>query len=236
MTSWRLGLTPDQMREVDRLAEADFGIAPIQLMEVAGLQTARVAREMLGPDLGSRAVCILAGKGNNGADGMVAARRLAGWGASVRVLTSFAVAEASGLGAVQATAANAAGVAVEPWSASTPAAELYIDALLGFGAAGAPRGVVAEMIEWLNALKGARVLALDLPSGLDAATGDTPGGCARATTTITLAAPKCGMLQREGRQVVGDLFVADIGIPPALLRVVGVDPRGLFESSDLQRY
>src|SRR5690349_7978388 len=121
LTSWRLGVSPDRMREVDRLADAEYGIAPIQLMEVAGLATARLARELLGKDLGSRAVCILAGKGNNGADGLVAARRLAGWGAGVVVRTSYDLDRAEGLTRANLAPLLRAGTDVAPWSGGLPA-------------------------------------------------------------------------------------------------------------------
>jgi NAD(P)H-hydrate epimerase len=231
LTSWESGLTPGQMREVDRLAEADYGITPLQLMEVAGLQVARVAREIVGPSLAGRAVCILAGKGNNGGDGLVAARRLAGWGARVKARTTFPLAEATSLLGNQVRAAVAAGVEVAPWTGELPRADIYIDALLGFGARGAPRGVVGEVIA--AAPGGQAVLALDIPSGLDAMTGQAPGPCVSAGTTVTLAAPKTGLLAAAARQYTGRLLVADIGIPPALLVRVGVDPAGLFSIADL---
>ncbi|HEV1998753.1 MAG TPA: NAD(P)H-hydrate epimerase [Candidatus Dormibacteraeota bacterium] len=233
LTSWRLGLTPDQMREVDRLAEADYGIAPIQLMEIAGLQTARVAREILGPDIGGRAVCILAGKGNNGGDGLVAARRLAGWGVDVRVSTSFAARDAHGLGAQGLAALRREEVEVKEWAGRLPVADLYIDALLGFGAAGPPRGAIADMIEALGA--GNKVLALDVPSGLDATTGEVAGACVRAAATVTLGLPKTGLLTAAAAGFVGILYVADIGVPRRLLLGMGVDTTGLFSSDDIIR-
>ncbi|MEA2684436.1 MAG: NAD(P)H-hydrate epimerase [Chloroflexota bacterium] len=220
------------MREVDRLAEVEYWIAPLQLMEVAGLQAARVAREIVGPSLEGRAVCILAGKGNNGGDGLVAARRLLGWGAKAQVITSYEPGEATGLSAAQLVAAVASGVPVERWIGKLPMADLYLDALLGFGSEGAPRGEVAEMIDALERA-GAAILAVDLPSGLDAATGAVVGSCVTAADTVTLAAPKTGMLEPGARERVGRLHVADIGIPPSLLRRVGIDPTGLFSDSDL---
>jgi NAD(P)H-hydrate epimerase len=235
LTSWELGLSPDQMREVDRLAEAEYGITPLQLMEVAGLQTARVAREMVGARLAGRAVCILTGKGNNGGDGLVAARRLAAWGARVTAITSYPPAEAQGLSLAQVRSADAAGVACGAWQGALPSpCDLYVDALLGFGASGAPRGAVAEMIASLATANGP-VLAVDLPSGLDGATGEVAGACVKAGSTVTLGVPKVGMLAAAARELVGDLYVADIGIPPSLLRRVGVDPAGLFEEGDLVR-
>ncbi|MGI8609677.1 MAG: NAD(P)H-hydrate epimerase [Candidatus Dormibacteria bacterium] len=238
LTSWRLGLSPDQMREVDRLAEADYGIAPVQLMEIAGLQTARVAREILGPDLDGRAVSILAGKGNNGADGLVAARRLRGWGARVQVTTSFTPAEATGLAAQHLRALRADEIAVAEWAGRLPVADLQVDALLGFGAVGAPRGAVAEMIETVNlpAQAGRIVLALDVPSGLDARTGEAPGAAVRAHSTVTLGVPKTGLLAPGASEFVGSLYLADIGIPPALLRKMGINTAGLFDENDLVRF
>jgi hydroxyethylthiazole kinase-like uncharacterized protein yjeF len=233
LTSWRFGLTPDQMREVDRLAEADYGIAPIQLMEVAGLQTARVARQMLGPDLASRTVCIVAGKGNNGGDGLVAARRLSGWGARVQVTTSFAPEQTRGLAAQSLRALRLERVEVAAWAGRLPEADLCIDALLGFGATGAPHGTVGEMIEALGGTF--RVLALDMPSGLDGKSGEVAGACTRAEVTVTLALPKTGLLTPAAEPYVGELQVADIGVPPGLLRRLGVDTTGLFDRGDITR-
>ncbi|MFN2465545.1 MAG: NAD(P)H-hydrate epimerase [Candidatus Dormibacteria bacterium] len=232
LTSWEFGLTPDQMREVDRLAEAEYGIAPIQLMEVAGLQTARVARGFLKSNLRGQAVCILTGKGNNGGDGMVTARRLAAWGAAPLVLTSFPEAKAGGLTATQLRSARASGAHIEEWTGSLPAADLYIDALLGFGASGAPRGTTAQMITSLSDAR-SPVLSVDLPSGMDAADGSTPGDCVVADTTVTLGCLKTGMLRREAMPYVGTLLVADIGIPIDLMRRLGIDSVDLFAGGEI---
>jgi NAD(P)H-hydrate epimerase len=231
-TSWKSGVSPQQMREIDRAAEVDYGISPIQLMEVAGLATARVARSLIGSPLTGRRVSILAGPGNNGGDGLVAARRLAGWGASVTAQTSYELEAARGLSEAQLAAARGAGVEVTAWTGEAVQSDLLIDALLGFGASGAPRGVVETMIAALNAGP-APVLALDVPSGIDAATGDAPGACVKATATVTLALPKSGLLAAGAKAYVGRLWLADIGVPPPLLVHLGVDARGLFDASDL---
>ncbi|HXA41856.1 MAG TPA: NAD(P)H-hydrate epimerase [Candidatus Solibacter sp.] len=231
-TSWKSGVSPEQMREIDRATEADYGISPLQLMEVAGLATARVARNLIGSPLTGRRVCILAGPGNNGADGLVAARRLAGWGANVAVLTSYRIDEARGLSATQLRPAEATGVPVAEWDGEVPAAELLIDALLGFGASGAPRATIATMIG-AAVDSGAPVLALDIPSGLDAATGVALGACIVATATVTLALPKTGLLAPPARQFVGRLFLADIGVPNALLEHLGISIDGIFAGDDI---
>ncbi|MHB8510061.1 MAG: NAD(P)H-hydrate epimerase [Candidatus Dormibacteria bacterium] len=232
MTSWRLGLTPDQMREVDRLAAEEFAIAQIQLMEMAGLATARVARELLEPPLAERAIVILAGPGNNGGDALVAARRLSGWGASVAVITSFPFASARGPAVTGLRALQAAGVPVRAWNGQLPDVDLLIDGLLGFGATGSPRGTILEMIT-ASSEPGRRILAIDLPSGMDGVSGKADRACLSASATVTMAAPKTGLLAEAAAPYVGRLFLADIGIPPQLLRRMGVDPSGLFEASDL---
>jgi NAD(P)H-hydrate epimerase len=231
LTSWKSGISAQQMREIDRAAEEDYGISPVQLMEVAGLATARVARRLIGSPLTGLRVSILAGPGNNGGDGLVAARRLAGWGARVTVLTSYPPAEARGLSEAQHRSAVTAGVVVQQWQPRLDA-ELVIDALLGFGAHGAPRGAIAEMI---SASGGGRtaVLALDVPSGLDADSGDAAAECVIASATITLALPKTGLLTPAARKYVGRLFVADIGVPSALLADQDIDVAGLFELDDI---
>ena len=233
LRDWRQGVTPDEMRQVDRLAEEAFGLAPATLMESAGLAAARVARSILGATVPGKVIRILTGPGNNGGDGLVAARRLAGWGADVTVLTSYRLADARGLSAGLIPPVTGAGVAVEEWRGQTLQADLVVDALLGFGAAGDPRGAIAAMIESCGSIPPARLLAIDIPSGLDAATGLPSSPCVRAGTTVTLALPKVGLLQAEARPYVGRILVADIGIPESLLRQLGIDSRGLFAGGDM---
>ena len=220
------------MREIDRAAAEDYSISPIQLMEVAGLATARVARRLVGSPLTGRRVCILAGPGNNGGDGLVAARRLAGWGARVTAQTSYSVDAARGLSQVQLLAARSAGVDVRAWSGSLADGDLMIDALLGFGATGAPRAAVEAIIIAVNASE-KPVLALDVPSGIDAASGEAPGVCVTATATVTLALPKTGLLAASAKKFVGRLWLADIGVPSPLLGRLGVDATGLFDAADI---
>jgi NAD(P)H-hydrate epimerase len=231
VTSWRDGVTPQQMREIDRLAEERYGITSLQLMEVAGLAVARVARRLLPTPVSDRTIAVLAGPGNNGGDGLVAARRLAGWGLNVTVLTAYEPAEARGLSTTQVGSAAAAGVAIRRWD-RLASSDLVVDAMLGFGATGAPRQPIAEMIAAANR-SGAPILALDVPSGLDAGTGILAEPTVAATATLTLALPKTGLLVPDARPVVGRLFLADIGVPPRLLSDLGVDSAGLFAEDDI---
>lgn len=232
LTSWKSGVSPEQMREIDRAAETDYGISPLLLMEVAGLATARVARSLIGSPLSGRRVCILAGPGNNGGDGLVAARRLAGWGTTATVITSYPAGASRGLSRNQLEIATRVGIEIEEWRGEIPPNDLVIDALLGFGATGAPRAPVQAMIVAANRA-GPPVLALDVPSGIDAATGAAAGDCILARATVTLALAKTGLLAPRARPFVGSLFLADIGVPPPLLRHVGVDTTGLFAADDI---
>jgi NAD(P)H-hydrate epimerase len=114
-----------------------------------------------------------------------------------------------------------------PWPGALPDADLIVDALLGFGLSGPPSGPAALLITAANAHP-APVLAIDLPSGLDARTGDPYDPCIRADATLTLALPKTGLLAAAARPVIGELAVADIGIPMEVYARVGVHVDPLF--------
>jgi NAD(P)H-hydrate epimerase len=111
---------------------------------------------------------------------------------------------------------------------------MIIDALLGFGLSGPPSGAAARLIAAANAHR-APVLAVDLPSGLDATTGIPYDPCIRADATLTLALPKTGLLDPAARTVVGELAVADIGIPPAVYARVGISLGTLFTERSIVR-
>jgi NAD(P)H-hydrate epimerase len=230
-------LTPDQMSRVDRIMVDDFGVTVLQLMEVAGQAVAGWARErFLGGDVRGKNVLVLAGSGGNGGDGMVAARFLHSWGGHPAVWLSH---EAStlhvhGAAAHQLRSLRALGLPIHPPSEpsgetawSLPAADLIIDALLGFGLSGPPSGPAAQLITAAN-VHPAPVLSIDLPSGLDARTGDPYDPCIRADATLTLALPKTGLLAPAARSVIGELAVADIGIPPEVYARVGVHVEPMF--------
>ncbi|HEV3231846.1 MAG TPA: NAD(P)H-hydrate epimerase [Candidatus Dormibacteraeota bacterium] len=232
MSDWRLGVTPDQMREVDQRAEQEYGLTPFLLMENAGLAAARVARTMLGPVAG-RAIRILAGPGNNGGDGLVAARRLFGWGAAVTVHTAYDRDAARGLSRVEMDILDRIEVPTETWAGQDLGdADLVIDALLGFGARDAPRDALEAMVLAANA-GGRPVLALDVPTGLDPELGGAAGAAVVAAATVTLGLPKTGLLAPAAKPLVGRLWLADIGIPRGLLEAIGVDVAGLFADADI---
>ena len=224
-------LTPDQMSQVDRLMAHEFGVETLQLMELAGQAVAAWARERFLGDARGKRVLILAGRGGNGGDGLVVARLLHAWGAQPVVWLSHLLDRLGDAAAHQARSLTALGLPLHPPAAdeviTLPPADLLIDALLGFGLNGPPSGPAARLIAAANAHP-APTLAVDLPSGLDAASGAPYDPCVRAAATLTLALPKTGLLAPAARPFTGELAVADIGIPPEAYARVGVEVGPLF--------
>jgi NAD(P)H-hydrate epimerase len=235
-------LTPDQMSGVDRIMVDDFGVEVLQLMEVAGQAVAAWARErFLGGDARGKTVLVLAGSGGNGGDGMVAARFLHSWSAQPAVWLSHEADTLQGAAAHQLRSLLALGLPIHPPSepvpqdsGALPGADLIVDALLGFGLSGPPTGPAARLIAAANAHP-APILAVDLPSGVDARTGDPYQPCIRADATLTLALPKTGLLAPAAGPVIGELAVADIGIPPQVYARVGVRVDPVFGERSIVR-
>lgn len=215
-------VTAAQMAEVDRITVDELGFNVLQIMETAGRAVALFARQMLGGDPGGKRIVFLCGTGGNGGDGMVAARHLANWGAEVEIILSNR--PERGAARHQLTVLERLGLLVrESGSADLlPRADLIVDALLGFSLSGAPRGEAARLIERANSL-GAPILAVDLPSGMDATIGDWFDPCIRGTATLTLGLPKTGFAAPSARIVTGRVVVADIGIPLEAFRRVGIE-------------
>jgi NAD(P)H-hydrate epimerase len=196
----------EEMREIDRWAIEEQGIPGMELMERAG---AAVAREVaaLRPD---GPVVVVAGKGNNGGDGFIVARLLREAGRDVRVLLAG---DADGIKGDAAEALRRLGQTPAPFDAGALAgAAVAVDALLGTGSTGAPRGVVAEAIEALGDT-GVPVVAVDVPSGVDASTGEVAGPAVAADLTVTFHDAKPGLWITPGKDRAGEVRVADIGIP-----------------------
>ena len=218
-------VTAEQMRDVDRLAVEEYGLLLIQMMENAGLRLAELAIRRFRP----AAVGVLCGIGGNGGGGLVAARHLANRGIGVHVSLAE---DPSRLGDVprhQLEILERMGVTVGPEPA---AADLVLDALLGYSLRGAPRGGAAELIRWANG-QGAPNCSLDVPSGLDATTGDRRNPIIPAAATLTLALPKTGLANAP--DAVGELYLADISIPPGLYARLGIRVRPIFAEAPILR-
>lgn len=216
-------LSSDRMREWDRRAIADCAIPGLTLMNRAGSAVAQAAGR-LARLRGERSVVLAAGKGNNGGDACVAARCLLADGFRVELLLTAPHEAFVGDARLAWMHAKAAGVPhrvlpdAASWQAlsdeSFPRGGVVVDGLLGTGSQGAPRGVVADASRWIaQARHACAVVAVDLPSGLDADTGETPGPVVRADLTITFGAPKAGFLHPYAGAFLGHLDVADIGLP-----------------------
>jgi NAD(P)H-hydrate epimerase len=194
-------LTAAQVRAVDGLCGERFGIPVEWLMEAAGWQLARHCRGQ---------TAVVSGKGNNGGDVLAAARHLRRWGRlhSVACVDRPAL---RGPAAAEAEALERLGVTILP-APDLAGAQLVLDGLLGTGLNRAPEGEIARWIEAVNAA-GKRVIAADVPSGLDADAGVAHHPCVRAAVTVTLGLPKPGLLTGEGPTVAGEVWMADIGVP-----------------------
>lgn len=232
-------LSTENMVEVDRAMIEDLGIELVQMMENAGSCLARVAvARFLAGDPRGRHIVLLAGSGGNGGGAMVAARRLAGWGAYVEVRLATAEERLQPVTAHQLAVLRRFEISIaEPESAGArealSEADLVIDGLIGYSLAGAPRGAAAMLITAANETD-APVLSLDVPSGLSASSGEVHEPTIRASATLTLALPKHGLLGERARDFVGELYLADIGVPPTLYVKLGLeDPGPLFADGDI---
>lgn len=228
-------VSADEMREIDRIAAEQTGPSLLQMMEHAGLNLALLALRMLGSEWRGRRVVVLAGAGGNGGGGICAARHLANRGVRVLAVTTVAPSRADGALAQQLMALGEAPATVMPFSDAFDVAEadLVIDAVIGYSLQGAPRGPVMSLIRAAGAARaaGASVLALDVPSGVDPDSGESPGAAVRADTTLTLALPKTG-LRRES---AGELWLADLGIPPGVYARAGLSFDPPFEDGSMVR-
>ena len=218
-------VTAAQMREVDRICIEETGPSLLQMMEHAGRSLALETLRRLGGVWRTARVVVLAGTGGNGGGGICAARHLVNRG----ILVQLCLAEPDRLSEVTAFQrriyAKAGGEEIAFNELRDARSALIIDAVLGYNLRGAPRPSAAAVIRWANA-SGGPVLALDLPSGVDATTGEIPGECVRADWTLTLALPKIGL--RADR--CGALVLADLGIPASVFRRIGLRYTPPFET------
>ncbi len=217
----------------------DFGIELLQMMENAGRALAWVCRSrFLSGDAQGKAVTVLSGRGANGGGALACARRLHIWGTEVRVVLAGAIENKAGATFHQLSFLRKIGVSIrEAGSARIDLEfEVIIDGLIGYGLQGSPHGRVAELIESAN-IHPAPILALDVPSGIDPTTGKVHTPAIRASATLALALPKAGLRVQEARPYVGELFLADIGVPAEAYRhpTIGLEVPSLFAQGDVIR-
>lgn len=216
-------LTASEMRELDRQAIEEWQLPGIALMENAGQATADQIEERYA-DLWPGPVLIVAGKGNNGGDGYVVARHLMnrGWDVAVLILAAHDAISGDARTNLDVLSRSFAelyfaedGDALFSVLDVIDAPMLIVDALLGTGLNSAVTGLYAEAINWINGVEAA-VVSVDVPSGINATTGQLHGPAVSAELTVTFAEAKVGHVLRPAADFVGDLAVVDIGIPVQL--------------------
>jgi hydroxyethylthiazole kinase-like uncharacterized protein yjeF len=217
-------LTSEQVKRVDALAHERFGISVDWLMEAAGWQVARFCEAP---------TAVVCGVGNNAGDGLAAARHLHRWG-RLTAVSCVDTGRLRGPAARELEALTKVGVEVSG-ELHLEGARIVLDALFGTGLTRPPAGTFAAWIEAING-SGSSVVAVDLPSGLDADSGVAYAPTVRARTTVTLGLPKPGLLQGDGASLAGEVWVADIGVPLEAYAAIGIDvPARLFAISDRVR-
>lgn len=221
----------DEVREVDRIAIEQFGLAGLVLMENAG----RNAAHWIATHLPPGDVCVLCGKGNNGGDGYVIARHLETYSAEfsdrspaasdgwrVRIVSVVDCGQLSGDAAINHDVAVRSSIPIVTADDAVALAQcvgepnIVVDCLLGTGATGAPRGLYADAIRLANRVSATRV-AIDVPSGLDCDTGIASDPTLIADVTLTFVAEKIGFRHPPARSLVGRVVPLSIGIPKKLL-------------------
>ena len=231
-------VTAQEMRQLDRAAIEEVGIPGVVLMENAALQVVHAAEQRFG-EWKDKRVLVLCGGGNNGGDGMVVARHLAQRGAQVVAALLAEPEKVSGDARTNLVIAHNLGLvcpvaSLEDLQNLWLSADWYlvIDALLGIGVKGEVRGLVAEAIRFLERCP-VPVVAVDVPSGIDADTGEVCGCAIRASLTVTFGAMKIGLALYPGAEYAGEVVVGDIGIPDSLLERANI-PRRLITGEEVR--
>lgn len=220
-------VTAEQMHHIDQTA-ASIGLTTEVLMENAGRAVAEETKKLLGGAIGKH-ILVLTGPGNNGGDGLVAARYLEDWGAEVSLYLcsqrstddkNFKLTQDRKIDTVSAEQDKSFASLEQRLSAS----EAVVDAIFGTGRSRTMEGTFKQVLSRVIAAKEKRpelyIVAVDMPSGLDANTGVVDPNCPYADATITLGYPKPGLYNFPGAERVGKVIIVDIGIPPSLARDV----------------
>lgn len=230
-------LSRAEVREIDRLAQTELGIPGLVLMENAGIGVTHYVLDMLAGSPGP--VAVMCGGGNNGGDGYVVARQLANRGVQVRVYSRLPADAMHGDAMLMRSVIDRMGL----WhpSVSTPAelvaiqaelaeATIMVDALLGTGFQGTVRPQLAGVIQTMMGIRaqtGARIVSIDVPSGLDCDHGEPSNATVQADLTVSFVARKRGFDHPRSTMWTGDVVVVPIGAPESLVgRVLAASGRG----------
>jgi NAD(P)H-hydrate epimerase len=223
------------MREVDRAMIEDFGITLLQMMENAGRNLSEVlVRTLLERSPLGKLVVVAAGPGGNGGGALVAARHLHNRGCEVSVvLGSEDESNVTDAVTQQISILRKMDVPVSTDSPDFDTADAIIDGLFGYSLSGAPREPAASIIESINS-SAAPVISNDIPTGIDATTGEVNEPAIRATITVTIALPNTAFNNDETRQLCGDIYLGDISVPAELYkRTLGLSIPQLFAAGPI---
>ncbi|MGH9687905.1 MAG: NAD(P)H-hydrate dehydratase [Candidatus Acidiferrales bacterium] len=238
-------LTAAETREVDRLTTERYSIPSLTLMENAGRSVAEFIATQI-PSFARRKIVVFCGKGNNGGDGFVVARHLLQMGAKPVIYLFADSQDVKGEAAANLNRWKQSGgelvAAVDPsatdsvlFDVSGPA--IIVDALLGTGVCGSVEGILRRAIDAINAREpGIPVVSVDIPSGLDADTGEVAGAAVHSDFTVTFTAPKLGFFYGAAAEYQGQLIVRDIGSPPELLEEVSQSRLRWSAASEFAKY
>lgn len=210
-------VTTSQMREIDRRTIEEVGIPGLLLMENAGLETVRVVKDLLNT-LGGNRIQIFCGTGNNGGDGFVVARHLFNHGYDISIFLVGEKSRIKGDARVNLQITEQMGLVIHPLLKKgdlkrISLGDITVDALLGTGISGKVTGLMATVIHWINE-QSVPVVSVDVPSGLHCDDGSFEGACIHADKTVTMGELKIGLTLPPGREMAGEVTVADIGVPP----------------------
>lgn len=216
-------LTTEDMIEVDRVMIEDLHIELIQMMENAGRNLALLAQALWTP----KSVSVYVGPGGNGGGGLVAARHLAVQGVEVEVITVADVERFTPIPRHQLDIVERMGIPVRTTGELKP--DGVIDAMLGYSLGGAPRDPIPAAVE---AIADTPTIALDVPTGVDSTTGETPGAFVTAQATLTLAMPKQGL---RNHPAIGDLYLGNISVPASVYDGIGYSADPPFSHGPILR-
>jgi NAD(P)H-hydrate epimerase len=233
-------LNNSQMNELIRLMVEELGLSHQIMLEHAGRNLATLTRRLLGGSVLNRRVAVVAGAGHCGAAGLTAARFLHTMGAELTILIARPLSDMSPITQQQYRILNRMGLPVTVQTELPPLkvlttlrqAEVALDTLIGGGLRGAPTGAEAFLIQALRQV-GRPVLALDLPSGLHG-DGERPiGPFVRAEATMALALPRLTHVSAAAVPYLGELYLADLGVPPVLYQRLGLNVGSLFSTGEI---
>lgn len=235
-------VTAAQMREIERIALEEFGLDILQIMENVGRAVATLATAMLGSHARNQRIVVLAGNGNKGGGGLCAVRHLVNAGFVVEPVLGAVEEEMPPASRRQLAILRESGV-LEPRDQETSEltledhlarSDLVIDALVGYGLVGPPGGIAGAIVDLANAAH-RPILAVDVPTGVNATTGEPSDHAILACTTLAIDLPKVGLLDPQARATSGELYLADIGIPRAVHTRAGIPPADLFREGPIVR-